>query len=254
MAHWRGFLKFDPSVGGNLLQFWGSGNSIHPGGRTSEIAITPDGSLWMAVISVTWGNGGLVNYNPNTNVWRYWGYGTTANNWPSTVAYCNTVSIREIQGGGYEVWISAPGNVISFNRNIQLFTTYTFNYNPGDLVQAAGRDWVDARNNLWMIRFNSVSPFYFLEYQKQSGQWITPPQPVSSALNDIWAFKAYDNNNALLVDGKSVVWKFNGSSWENLDVWRSGAFTSGIDIDNNGNIWVTGIGGAAKREAVTGNW
>ncbi|MCK7520682.1 MAG: hypothetical protein MZV64_24785 [Ignavibacteriales bacterium] len=30
------------------------------------------------------------------------------------------------------------------------------------------------------------------------------------------------------------------------------AFSYGIDIDANGNIWATGVGGAAKRDAQTG--
>jgi len=255
MAHWRGLLTFNPSVGGSSLQFFGAGNSLHPGGRTNEIAIAPDGSLWMAVISVTWGNGGLVQYNPSTNLWRYWGYGSTANNWPSTVASCDNVSIQAMQGGGYTVWISATGHVIAFNSNTQLFTTYTFNYNPGDLVQTPGQNCVDAQNNLWMIRFNSIAPFYFLEYRTQSGQWITPPQPpVSSVLNDIWAFKAYGNTRALLVDGNSNLWQFTGTSWQSLGSWRQGGHTYGIDIDSGGNIWVCGIEGAAKRNAQTGVW
>ncbi len=255
MAHWRGLLKFNPSVGGSSLQFFGAGNSPHPGGRTREISIASDGSLWMAVVSVTWGNGGLVHYNPSTNVWRYWGYGSTANNWPSTVASCDNVSVQEMQGGGYTVWISAPGNVIAFNSNTQLFTAYTFNYNPGDLVKTPGQNCVDAQNNLWIIRFNSFSPFYFLEYKTQSGQWITPPQPpIPSVLHDIWAFKAYGNNKALLVDGSSNLWQFNGTSWQSLGIWRQGAHTYEIDIDNIGNIWVGGIEGAAKRDAQTGNW
>ena len=255
MAHWRGLLKFNPSVGGSSLQFWGAGNSPHPGGRTNEIAIAPDGSLWMAVVSVTWGNGGLVHYNPSTNVWRYWGYGSTANNWPSTVPYCDNVSIQAMQGGGYTVWITATGHVIAFNSNTQLFTTYTFNYNHGDLVQTPGQNCVDAENNLWMVRFKSVSPFYFLEYRTQSGQWITPPQPpIPSALNDIWAFKAYGNNRVLLVDGNSNLWQFIGTSWQSLGNWRQGGHTYGLDIDSNGNIWVCGIGGAAKRNAQTGTW
>jgi len=255
MAHWRGLLKFDPAVGGSSIQFWGANNSPYPGGRTREIAIAPDGSLWMAVIAVNWGSGGLVNYNPSTNVWRYWGYGSTANNWPNTVASCDNVSIQQMQGGGYTVWISATGNVIAFDSNTQSFTTHTFNYNPGELVKTPGHNCVDAQNNLWMIRFNSIAPFYFLEYKTQNGQWITPPQPpVSSVLNDIWAFKAYGNGNALLVDGNSNVWRFNGSSWQSLGAWKQGGFSYGIDLDANGNIWVTGIGGAAKRDAQTGNW
>ena len=36
MAHWRGLLKFDPAIGGSSLQFWGSNNSIHPGGRSRD--------------------------------------------------------------------------------------------------------------------------------------------------------------------------------------------------------------------------
>ncbi|QQS35980.1 MAG: T9SS type A sorting domain-containing protein [Ignavibacteriales bacterium] len=255
MATWRGLLKFNPAIGGNSLEFWGANNSIHPGGRTREITIAPDGSLWMAVISVSWGNGGLVNYNPLTNVWRYWGFGSTANNWPGTVASCDNVAIQQMQGGGYTVWISAAGNVIAFNSNTQLFTTHTFNYNPGELVKTPGHNCVDEQNNLWIVRFNSIAPFYFLEYKTTSGQWITPPQPpVPSVLNDIWAFKAYGNGSALLMDGNSELWQFNGTSWQSFGIWRQGGFSYGIDLDDNGNIWVTGIGGAAKRNAQTGSW
>ena len=67
MATWRGILRFDPTVGGSSLQFWGADNSLHPGGRTMDIDIAPDGSIWAAVQSVTWGGGGLVNFNPATN-------------------------------------------------------------------------------------------------------------------------------------------------------------------------------------------
>ena len=80
MATWRGILKFNPAVGASSLEFFGANNSLHPGGRTSDIAIAPDGSIWASVISVVWGSGGLVNYNPATNQWRYWYYGSNANN------------------------------------------------------------------------------------------------------------------------------------------------------------------------------
>jgi streptogramin lyase len=255
MAHWRGLLKFEPSVGASSIEFWGANNSPHPGGRSREIAIDPDGSLWMAVIAVNWGSGGLVNYNPSTNVWRYWGYGSTANNWPNTVASCDNVSIQETQDGGYTVWISATGNVIAFDSNTQQFTTYTFDYNPGELVKLPGHNCVDEQNNLWMIRFNSIAPFYFLEYKTQEEQWQTPQQPpVSSVLNDIWAFKAFGNGQAFLVDGNSVVWHFNGTSWISKGAWKDGAYTYAVDMDNNGNIWTTGVGGAAKRDVTTGQW
>lgn len=255
MAHWRGLLRFDPAIGPASLQFWGANNSVHPGGRSREITIAPDGSLWIAVIFVNWGSGGLVNYNPSTNQWRFWGYGSTANNWPGTVSNCENVSIQEKPSGGYTVWVSASGGVIAFDNNTQLFTHYTFDYNPGELVKMPGHNCIDDQNNLWMIRFNSVAPFYFLQYRTQNGQWQTPVQPpVSSVLNDIWAFKAFGNLNAFLVDGNSVVWHFNGVSWSSKGSWKEGAYTYAVDMDNNGNIWVTGVGGAAKRNAQTGVW
>ncbi len=256
MAHWRGILKFNPSIGPTSLEFYGSNNSPHPGGRTTDLVVAPDGSIWATVVSVVWGNGGLINYDPATNIWRYWTYGSTANNWPSTVPYSEYVSIQQKNSGGYFVWISAVGGIIRFDSDTQLFTYFPFNYNPGDLIQLPGGDCSDELNNLWIVRFStSVPGTYSLDYITMNGNWITPPQPpVASVLNDIWAFKAYGNGKALLIDGNSTVWQFTGSSWQNLGSWKQGAYSYGVDIDNNGNIWVTGTEGAAKRDAQTGTW
>lgn len=255
MATWRGLLKFNPAVGGSSLEFLGANNSLHPGGRSKDLAIAPDGSIWIAVISVVWGNGGLVQYNPNTNLWRYWGYGSTANNWPSLIPYTTSVSVQRKSSGGYFVWIGYESMaVIVFDSDTQLFTQLPNNGNTSDVIGLPGTDCVDDLQNLWAIRISSPG-FYSLDYRTQSGNWVTPAQPpVPNVIYDIWAFKAYGINNALLVDGNSVVWKFNGSGWQNLGSWRDGAFTSGIDIDDQGNIWVTGIEGAARRDAQSGSW
>ncbi len=254
MAHWRGLLKFDPAIGGNSIQFWGANNSIHPGGRSRDLAIAPDGSIWTAVVSVTWGNGGLVHYNPSTNQWRYWGYGSTANNWPPLVPFLINVSIQTKPNGGYLVWASYESIVIVFDSDTQLFTELPNTGNPGDVIRLPGSDCSDELNNLWAVRISTPGS-YSLDYQTQSGSWITPAQPpVPSIINDIWAFKAYGNGKALLIDGQSNLWQFDGASWQSLGIWRAGGFSYGIDIDVNGNIWVTGIGGAAKRDAQTGNW
>lgn len=256
MATWRGILKFDPSIGASSLEFWGAENSIHPGGRTIDMAIAPDGSIWAAVFSVVWGDGGLVNFNPVTNQWRYWNYGSTANNWPGLIGYCENVSIQEKTSGGYVVWVDGQGwnTLITFDSDTQLFTLHPFNNDPGDLVALPGNDCIDDANNLWAFRFIGSGNFYSLDYKTPSGNWIVPPQPPSNSENDIWAFKAYGNGKALLIDGNSYVWQFNGTSWQNLGVWREGGFSYGVDIDVNGNIWVSGIGGAAKRDVSTGQW
>jgi streptogramin lyase len=255
MATWRGLLRFNPAIGGSSLEFWGAKNSSHPGGRSRDLAIAPDGSVWIAVIAVTWGEGGLVNYNPNTNVWRYWGYGTTSNNWPPLVPFINNVSIQTKPNGGYWVWAGYESIVIVFDSDTQLFTQLPNNGNPSEVVKLPGSDCADDLNNLWAIRVSTTPGTYSLDYKTQSGSWITPTQPaVSSLINDIWAFKAYGNNNALLIDGNSIAWQFNGTSWQNLGAWKDGSFSYGIDIDENGNIWATGVGGAAKRDAQTGTW
>jgi len=256
MATWRGILKFNPAVGAGSLQFWGADNSIHPGGRTMDIAIAPDGSIWAAVFSVVWGNGGLVNYNPTTNAWRYWYYGSTANNWPSLIGFCENVSIQEKTTGGYVVWIDGTGwnTMITFDSDTQLFTLQPQNLDPGEVIALPGIDCTDDSNNMWAFRYTSSGNIYSLDYRTPAGNWITPTQPPSNTENDIWAFKAYGNGKALLIDGNNAVWQFNGSSWQNLGVWREGGFSYGLDIDANGNIWATGVGGAAKRDAQTGIW
>ncbi|MBK7632306.1 MAG: T9SS type A sorting domain-containing protein [Ignavibacteriales bacterium] len=256
MATWRGILKFNPAVGGSSLEFFSANNSLHPGGRTSDIAIAPDGSIWASVISVVWGGGGLVNYNPATNQWRYWYYGSNANNWPSLIGYCEHVSIQEKTVGGYVVWVDGEGwnTMITFDSDTQLFTLLPQNGDPGEVVSFSGNDNLDDSNNLWATRQSSTPSVFSLDYRTPAGTWISPVQPPVSLALDVWAFKAYGNGNALLIDGNSNVWQFNGTNWQNLGIWREGGFSYGVDIDANGNIWVTGIGGAAKRDAVTGQW
>ncbi|MBE2279334.1 MAG: hypothetical protein IAE91_02995, partial [Ignavibacteriaceae bacterium] len=257
MAHWRGILKFDPAIGESSLQFWGSTNSPHPGGRTRDIEVAPDGSIWGAVISVIWGNGGVINYNPASNQWRYWGFGSTANNWPSLISYAEKITIqKKLNSGSYIVWIDGlgDGNIITYDSDTGLFTLHPFNNQNGQLRALPGIDCTDDAGNTWILRFKDSGNFYSLDYITPQSTWITPNQPLSNTENDIWAFKAYGNGKAILVDGNSNVWNFDGNSWQSLGVWREGGFTYGIDIDAKGNIWVTGIGGAAKRSFSTGNW
>ncbi|MCF8367387.1 MAG: T9SS type A sorting domain-containing protein [Bacteroidales bacterium] len=256
MATWRGILKFDPLIGASSLEFWGAENSIHPGGRTLDIAIAPDGSIWAAVFSVEWGNGGLIHFNPATNQWNYWGYGSTANNWPELIGFCENLSIQEKNSGGYIVWIDGAGwnTLINFDSDTELFTLQPFNNNPGEVIALPGIDCVDDANNLWAFRFSGSGNFYSLDYTTPDGTWVNPPQPPSNSENDIWAFKAYGNGNALIIDGNSNVWQYDGTSWQNRGVWREGGFSYAVDIDVNGNIWATGVGGTAKRDAATGQW
>jgi hypothetical protein len=50
------------------------------------------------------------------------------------------------------------------------------------------------------------------------------------------------------------VWRFDGASWLYLGAWQNNSATYDVDSDLSGNIWVCGIGGAARRDAATGTW
>jgi len=153
-------------------------------------------------------------------------------------------------------WIDGEGwnTIITFDSDTQLFTLLPQNLDPGEVVSLPGNDCIDDANNLWALRYNGTATIYSLDYRTPDGNWIIPSQPPSSNENDIWAFKAYENGKALLIDGNSNVFQFNGTSWQNFGIWREGGFSYGLDIDANGNIWASGIGGAAKRDAQTGVW
>jgi streptogramin lyase len=254
MATWRGILKFNPSIGSSSLEFWGANNSIHPGGRTMDIEIAPDGSIWAAIQSVVWGSGGLIHFNPATNTWQYWGYGSTANNWPGLIGFCEHVSIQPKPAGGYVVWVDGQGwnTMITFDSNTQLFTLLPQNYVTGEVVALPGDDCVDAEGNLWALRVTTPGDPFSLDYRTPAGTWITPPQP-SSVISDIWVFKAFGNHKALITGSNSEVFQFEGT-WQSKGIWREGAYTYALDIDNQGNIWATGTEGAAKRNVATGQW
>jgi streptogramin lyase len=255
MATWRGILKFDPSIGGSSLEFWGSDNSVHPGGRTKDIDVAPDGSVWAAVISVEWGFGGLIQFDPATNEWQYWGYGSTANNWPSLIGQCEHLSIQAKPGGGYLVWIDGEGwnTMITYDSETELFTLLPQNYVNGEVVSLPGNDCVDDEGNLWAMRVTQPGDPFSLDYRQPDGTWVTPVQPTS-VISDIWAFQAFGNHEALISGYSNEIFQFDGTSWESKGVWDSGTSTNALDIDDAGNIWVTGTGGSARRDAGNGNW
>lgn len=255
MSTWRGILKFDPALGDSSLEFWGASNSIHPGGRTKDIDIAPDGSVWAAVLSVVWGSGGLIRFDPASGDWQYWGYGSTANNWPSLIGQCEHLSVQPKPGGGYLVWIDGEGwnTMITFDSDTQLFTLLPQNYETGEVVSLPGNDCVDELGNLWALRVTQPGDPFSLDYRQPDGSWVTPPQS-QPVVSDIWAFKAFGDNEALITGANSEVFQFDGFAWQSKGIWREGAYTSAFDIDPEGNIWVSGTGGAARRDAATGNW
>jgi len=244
MANWTGIIAFNPLVGPSSLQRFDATNSLHPGGRTVDIDIAPDGSVWATVISVSWGGGGLVRYDPQKNLWNFWDNGG------------EHISIQPKPNGGYLVWIDIGLAMILFDSDTQRFTKLPDTGAKDELVGLPGKDCVDDRGNLWAFRRTSPGDPFSLDYRDINGVWHKVPFAYPYVTDDIWAFKALGNKTALLVDGKSETWLYNGTTntWQNKGIWRDGGFTDDVDMDKNGNIWICGIGGAAIRNNATGFW
>ncbi|GAB4376700.1 MAG: hypothetical protein Kow0042_23280 [Calditrichia bacterium] len=255
MAAWGGVLKFDPSIGGSSIVRYDAANSPHPGGRSIDIAVAPDNTIWIAVFNVSSGLGGLVRYQQATNTWTWWGFNSSQNNWPGATS-CSYVSVQPKPAGGYRVWLFGDvfTGVISYDSDTDLFTSYPYRSGAGDLDGLPGKDGVDDAGNIWLLRFQGFTQPRTLEYVSADSIWTVVPAPYSGATDEIHAFKAYGNANVLFANGNGDIWHYDGSSWTSYGQWRPGPNTAQIDIDAAGAIWVAGTGGAAKRDPQTGQW
>lgn len=143
--------------------------------------------------------------------------------------------------------------MITFDSETQLFTLLPQNYEPGEVVALPGNDCMDDQGNLWALRVTNPGDPFSLDYLTPDGIWVTPPQPAS-VMSDIWAFTAFGEHEALITGLSSEIFLYDGTSWQSKGIWREGAYTSDLEIDDQGNIWACGIEGAARREATTGSW
>ena len=236
MATWQGALKFDPAAGGSSLFNYNQNNSALLGYST-DVDIAPDNSVWFV-------SGGLVRFNQATGTWTYWEGGE------------KFIAAHPRSGGGYDVWSAADyfGYVFQYNSSTGLWSSYLPD-TPGQIAGMPGKDCVDDAGNFWAFRMADISgDWEKLDYRRPDGTWVSPAPPYPSVTFDTWAFKAFGNAQALLVNGNGETWRFNGTSWTSLGIWRTGQYTQAVDIDAQGNVWVSGVGGAAKRNAQTGIW
>lgn len=263
MSTWRGALLFDPQVGASSLVNFADASPALKNGGSRDLDIAPDGTVWFGLIGFGGSMGGVLRYTPSTGAWKYWTGGNPpvgGNNWPILVWSVSSVSIQSKPSGGYVVWCDADNgaSIVTFDSDTQLWTYSEFAYTPGSILELPGKDCVDDANNVWAYRFKQFSgsnAVFSLDYRKPDGTWVTPPQVTLPAVTPpIWAFRAFGDRQALLVDGNSRVQRFDGAAWHDLGIWRSGAYTYDVAMDGAGNVWACGTGGAAKRDVLTGQW
>jgi hypothetical protein len=237
MGTGRGALSFDPAIGSSSLKRFGSGNSLLIDERTFDLEYAPDGTIWFA-------NNSCVRYNPSTDTWTQWNYGNIH------------LAAQPKLGGGYYIWSADSyfGFVFRFDSDTQTWTSWT-PQSQGEVAGMPGQDCVDDAGNFWAFRMPAnPGDWETLDYLRPDGTWVTPPPPYASVTFNTYAFKAYGNGLAILVDGNGTVYQFNGSIWTNLGAWNQGANTTSADVDAAGNVWVSGVGGAAKYTVQTGQW
>ena len=235
MANFEGAMRFNPQAGiTSILRFGPSNSELQ--GYTTDIDLAPDSSIWFA-------SAGLVRYNPENNQWTNWEGSNTR------------IAVQPKPDGTYLVWSADIyyGYVFTYNSATNQYS----NYMPsvlGEIAGLPGKDCVDEAGNFWALRMSVNGDWETLEYQKPDGTWVYPAPPYLNVSFYIDAFKAYGNGKALLVTTSGETWMFDGTVWNNYGTWRPGQFNLSVDIDQQGNVWICGIEGAAKRDAISGNW
>jgi len=232
---YKGAVEFNPQAGISSTENFHSGNSGLLG-FTYDIDLAPDSTLWFT-------SGGLVRFNPKDGQWTSWEGSNTR------------IAVQPKPDGSYLVWSADTyyGYVFTYNSATEQYT----NYMPtavGEIAGLPGRDCVDDAGNFWALRMQENGDWETLEYQQPDGTWVYPTPPYENVSFYMDAFKAYGNGKALLVTTTGETWMFNGSAWQNYGTWRPGEFTSSVSADQQGNVWVCGRGGAAKRDFATGSW
>ncbi len=241
MGTGRGVLRFNPTIGPSSLKRWGADNSPWPGGWVTNVEIAPDGTIWASGYSTAWGGGGLMRFNPATNTWTFLGSG-----------FQERIAIQPKPAGGYYVWSADRGGSIAetmrYDSISQAWTTLPSI--PGNPRNLPGHACVDAAGNMWIMRVLANGFDAELDCLRPNGTWVgVPPSPSGGG----FALRAIGNLQAL-TDGNGEVWRFNGTSWQGLGNWGNINWTYDLGIDSTGAVWACGVGGAAKRDPVTGLW
>jgi ligand-binding sensor domain-containing protein len=244
-----GLLRYDPAVGPASLTRFDPANTPMPADQVRDVAIAPDGAIWLAIHDVqSVPSGGLVRFDPPANAWSVW---TTASGLPWGAQWplwdwIDFVSIVPDPDGGFTVWFgSDPLGMATWKNGamtwygVPSLLPYNAPLTPVGLPSARA---VDDLGNLW------VETNKGLARRSPEGTYTVTGYPASGSTSCVFALSG---GRAIAGSYYSAVDLWDGA-WTSLGSWGSGKHTYAFAEDSTGAIWTGGIGGAAKYE--NGAW
>lgn len=241
MATGRGGLFFSPKVGAKSIVRFGADNSPIHGGWNRNVEVAPDGTIWFASYSTVWGNGGVCQYDPKNKNWLRVDEGIGD----------STLAIQPRAGGGYYVWTGMGGGMQRYDSLTRTWDTLAPEVDEPAFI--VGKNVTDSQGNSWFFRWTNPDLFESrLDCMRPDGSWMDIPEPPFGVF--VQGIRAKTATHVLAIDGSGGAWNFNGTSWTSLGSWNDSIVVHDIDQDSAGNVWMCGDGGAAKRDAATGEW
>lgn len=241
----RGALRMNLAAGPKSLARFDAANSGLPGGLTRDVALAPDGTVWISAESTIWAGGGLTRYNPSTNVWTH-----------HEARGGGKIAPQPKPGGGYFIWTAVGGydGMQRWDSTTQIWTTFAFG--EGQPATLVSLDSTDDVGNVWMMRWYGAQGQQKLDCLRPNGTWVQPSLPPPHPQVPVAALRAFGKFQALMVDGYGELYRFDGVGWTDLGPVPHNGFIDDLDIDAAGNIWLcgTGTGGVIRRDAGTGFW
>ena len=230
-----GLLRFDPAVEPWCVTRLHAGNTPMPTNSINDIAVAPDGSLWLAISGSP--SGALAQYTPSTDTWEIW---DTSNGipWDAVWNYVEYVAVQPNTTGGYTVWFgNGPMGLASYDDGVW---TWYGGSNPPNIsplpVDVVGERSVDDQGNMLLITDEGYA------LRAPDGTYTLIPTPSGSGYSTIDILEggrvaASSTNSFSIWDG----------AWTSVGHWGGGTAQS-YGEESSGAIWVSGVGGAARYE------
>ncbi len=243
-----GLIRYDPSDPVEPVRRFDELNSPLPGMSVNDVALAPDGTVWVAVDDLGGIShfGGIAQYDPAGDTWNVWTSSNGGLPWAGYPTAVLRIAVQDHGDGTYSVWADAGGNdhLVRWDG-----TTMTW-FDPANPpagwsplpVGLPGRDADDPQGGVWFF----VTPGQMARLGPDNTFTTTGIPPVSA----FYGFSAVGARRAIVADNAQV-YVYDGTLWQSLGTW-GGSRTYGVAQAANGDIWVSGRGGAARYRG--GSW